>query len=64
MNELKKISKEETDIRMVGSQLSSLLFMFSRIQGGGIPATEETKNNIKEAIKDYCDTIVKYVDLF
>ena len=64
MNEFKKISKEETDIRKVGTELSNLLSIFSRIQGGGTPATAETKNNAKEMIKDYCDTIVKYVDLF
>ena len=64
MNESKKISKEETDIRLVGSQLESLLLIFSRVHAGSIPASEKTKNNVKETIKDYCDTIVKYVDLF
>ena len=65
MNEYsKKINKEETDIRMVCSELESLLRIFSHIQGGRTPASEETKQNISNIIKDYCDTISQYVDLF
>ena len=60
----KKISKEETDVRIIGSELESLLRIFSRVQGGGTPVTDETKKKIGDTIKDYCDTIVKYVDLF
>ena len=60
----KTISKETLDIRMVSSELSSLLAMFIRMQGEGTPVTEETKKNTADIIKDYCDTIVQYVDLF
>ena len=60
----KTISKETLDIRMVSSELSSLLAMFVRMQGEGTPVTEETKKNTVDIIKDYCDTIVQYVDLF
>ncbi len=61
---LKKISKEETDIRMVGAELSSLLGIFVRSQGVNSSVTEETKRELANVIKDYCDTIVQYIDLF
>lgn len=60
----KKILKETTDIRMIGAELSSLLGMFARMQGKGTPVTEETKKKTADIIKDYCDTIVQFVDLF
>ena len=60
----KNISVEKTDIRMVGSELEQLLRMFSRAHGGGTPVDEATKKQLGEIIKDYCDTIVQYVDLF
>ena len=60
----KKISKEETDIRMVGCDLERMLSLFSRIHGRGTPVTDETKKKVADTIKDICDTIVQYVELF
>ena len=65
MNETKKrILKQVTNIRIVTEELSSLVRAFSYVQGGRIPATEETKKALAVAIKDFCDTITTYVDLF
>ena len=63
-NKNKRISKETTDIRLVGSELSSLLGMFCFMYGDRTPVSEDTKKKAADIIKDYCDTIVKYVDLF
>ena len=60
----KKNVRKEMNVRMVGVELSSLLGMFTRMQGNGMPATEETKKKVADTIKDYCDTIVQFVDLF
>ena len=48
----KKITKEETDVRIIGSELESLLRIFSRVQGGGTPVTDETNKKIGDTIKD------------
>ena len=63
MSTQKNVTKE-MNVRMVGVELSSLLGVFTRMQGNGMPATEETKKKVADTIKDYCDTIVQYVDLF
>ena len=59
-----KIVTKDMNVRMVGVELSSLLGVFTRMQGNGMPATEETKKKVADTIKDYCDTIVQFVDLF
>ena len=63
MSTQKNVTKE-MNVRMVGVELSSLLGVFTRMQGNGMPATEETKKKVADTIKDYCDTIVQFVDLF
>ena len=65
MNEFsKKINKEEIDIRMVASELGSLVRIFIRMQTGAVPVSAESKAELRGVIKDYCDTISQYVDLF
>jgi len=58
MNETNKNITLNTDIRLVGMELERLLSIFSRIQGGGTPASDNTKTYVKKTIKDYYDTIL------
>ena len=62
--ENKNVSKENTDIRTVGSELGSVLCMFARAHGEASQASEETKASLKALAKEYCNTILAYVDLF
>lgn len=61
--ETKNITKE-IDIKFTESSLNALLNTYLRMISGAVPATDETKKHVQEAIKDICDTISRWVDVF
>ena len=64
MNESNKIiAKENIELRTVGSEIDSLLRVLKRSKDGSFPLNKETENYLKAVIKDYCDTIIRCVDL-